>query len=104
MLAAGDIAEQQHPCSRVRVEHWANALHQAARYEPRAFRPSTTVFRTFSTSTMSLEPALATSVGSAFAAIRDGAIAFYLYGDRLVRRSAAVNVLDVNPHVRGAHS
>jgi hypothetical protein len=53
---------------------------------------------------MSLEPALATSVGSAFAAIRDGAIAFYLYGDRLVRRSAAVNVLDVNPHVRGAHS
>jgi 3-phenylpropionate/trans-cinnamate dioxygenase ferredoxin reductase subunit len=108
VFAAGDIAEQQHPRlgSRVRVEHWANALHQGRSAGTNATGVSTIYDRIpyfFSDQyDMSMELSRWPLPWDRVAFRGDPAdgafVAFYLYGDRLVG-GANVNVVDVNPHV-----
>jgi 3-phenylpropionate/trans-cinnamate dioxygenase ferredoxin reductase component len=108
VFAAGDIAEQQHPRSgcRVRVEHWANALHQGLSAGTNATGLSTTYDRIpyfFSDQyDMSMEHSGWPLPWDRVAFRGDPAdaafVAFYLHGERLVG-GANVNVVDVNAHV-----
>jgi 3-phenylpropionate/trans-cinnamate dioxygenase ferredoxin reductase component len=110
VLAAGDIAEAEHPRSseRVRVEHWANALNQgltagANAAGGREIYDRIPYFYSDQYDDMSMEHS---GWPTAFDRVEfrgdpnEGAfVAFYLSGDRVIA-GANVNVWDVNEHVQ----
>jgi 3-phenylpropionate/trans-cinnamate dioxygenase ferredoxin reductase component len=110
VLAAGDIAEAEHPLSseRVRVEHWANALNQGLTAGANAAGGHETYdripyFYSDQYDDMSMEHS---GWPTPFDRVvfrgdpNDGAfVAFYLRGDRVIA-GANVNVWDVNQHVQ----
>ena len=110
MFAAGDVANAMHPFfgTRIRVEHWANALNQgpaaarnmlgatvALRGAARTSSPTST---TSAWSTRATRPTWDEVVFRGDPASREF-VAFWLEDDRVVA-GMNVNVWDVNEHVQ----
>ena len=111
IFAVGDIASAQHPLfgTRIRTEHWANALKQPAVAVAGMLgrtRPNTTSCRTSSptstTSAWSTSATPPTTSGwcSAATSTRREFIAFWLDGDNRVLAGMNVNVWDVLDDVK----